>query len=567
MAAEFDQFIHAIDQKFTINEDFLRPLTVVLLNRDKDFAPYKPFRPDGKTSDVAGFFGSRETWSVIGLSGGFAREETRRTIFHEGVHWFTDAKTSYIPLWLQEGLAEVFSTFRSTNGKARWGYTIPAHTAVLKANRLLPLQKLVTMSKMDPVFSEGDRSGIFYAESWAFVHFLIFEKSEDRLNRLNDYIQFVADGVPSDDAFVRVFGATCESFESDFETYLRRGNFSVSQSDPSRNDYESLAVEEASPAVVRIALSRLALASGHLKLAKKHAKKAVDLDPENPGGHELLAWIAVQEGQTILTQRGGIPTVVMKEDWPNVDQILNHCKRAADLGSTDAWTYLLLGYHCNFPGFLNDRTSDATARYAIDQYKHAITLRPNLLMPYRNLAIEVGLVDDLDAGEVELLEQGRRLFPRDGMIVLGLGTIAEKEGNKAKVGQLLSEATGEGMELIPAALWTVKHLESWLALDSLDVRTQALLAANDISGALDLYDIEIARAKNVQLQKSLKEKRLQLMYETKTNLALDAMTAGNFEAALRHLREMLQWDGLTQDQRESVIENLKTVNRKHLDSM
>ena len=37
--------------------------------------------------------------------------ETRQTIYHEAVHWFTTASDTPQPLWFAEGLAEVLSTF------------------------------------------------------------------------------------------------------------------------------------------------------------------------------------------------------------------------------------------------------------------------------------------------------------------------------------------------------------------------------------------------------------------------------------------------------------------------
>ena len=51
----------------------------------------------------------------------------RRTIFHEGVHWFLSGTKTRNPVWLDEGLAEVFSTFRAEKDRAAWGQAIPEH--------------------------------------------------------------------------------------------------------------------------------------------------------------------------------------------------------------------------------------------------------------------------------------------------------------------------------------------------------------------------------------------------------------------------------------------------------
>ena len=55
----FDQFILSTSDVLKMNLQALTPLTVVIFDRDKDYAPYKLQR------NVAGQFVSRPTWSMI----------------------------------------------------------------------------------------------------------------------------------------------------------------------------------------------------------------------------------------------------------------------------------------------------------------------------------------------------------------------------------------------------------------------------------------------------------------------------------------------------------------------
>ena len=47
-----------------------------------------------------------------------------------------------------------------------------------------------------PLYNEGDRRGVFYAESWALVHYLLIGNPQ-RKGQLGAYLQKYADGVPS----------------------------------------------------------------------------------------------------------------------------------------------------------------------------------------------------------------------------------------------------------------------------------------------------------------------------------------------------------------------------------
>eukprot|EP01035_Chromulina_nebulosa_P008949 gene8949-12095_t len=116
-AGEFSQFVAALRSYFAVGDRPLPPLTMVLFARDRDFEKYRPLDAKGKPQPVAGFFGRHETWSVAGLGGGSISQELRHTIFHEGVHWFLSTAETPTPVWLEEGLAEVFATFEISKGQ------------------------------------------------------------------------------------------------------------------------------------------------------------------------------------------------------------------------------------------------------------------------------------------------------------------------------------------------------------------------------------------------------------------------------------------------------------------
>ena len=114
-AVEFEQFIGALHGLYGAEQVALPPLTIVLFRSSRDFAPYR-LRTESGQARVAGFFGNTGDWSVIGMPGSGRDAETRQTIYHEAVHWFTTASDTPQPLWFAEGLAEVLSTFEIVDG-------------------------------------------------------------------------------------------------------------------------------------------------------------------------------------------------------------------------------------------------------------------------------------------------------------------------------------------------------------------------------------------------------------------------------------------------------------------
>jgi hypothetical protein len=275
----------------------------------------------------------------------------------------------------------------------------------------------------------------------------------------------------------------------------------------------------------------------------------------------------LEKSQQAISKDQGFNLYLSTTHWPNLDKILEYSKRSTELGSEDAWMYFLLGVHCQFPGFLNEISAEGFGRYAADQYGRAISLRPNLRPAYQNLSIAVGTRNVANKDDFAFLLEGNQLYPRDSLIILGLASIAEQEGDLELALEYLAAAKADGMEKSSASGATGRSLELRLTEENLDLRIDALVAKNDVPGVLALYDLEIARAKNPQLRRTLEQKRFHFMYETKTNLAFNAADADDFDAAIDHLEVILKMDGLTPDQRTSVIDNIRQMTQRRLDSL
>ena len=87
--------------------------TVVVFKDDASFVPFKPLYK-GRPGNVSGYFMGGADQNFIALNGDI---ETPTVIYHEFVHSLAAQATSRLPPWLNEGLAEFYSTFQaSPNG-------------------------------------------------------------------------------------------------------------------------------------------------------------------------------------------------------------------------------------------------------------------------------------------------------------------------------------------------------------------------------------------------------------------------------------------------------------------
>ena len=99
---------------------------------------------------------------------------------HETTHGYVHAVVPTVPLWLDEGIAEPFELPRGSDG------IHPQHVAHL-GGRFLEGTWRLDLARLESLASAGEMSQDHYAESWAWVHWLLHttpRREEDRSNAL-----------------------------------------------------------------------------------------------------------------------------------------------------------------------------------------------------------------------------------------------------------------------------------------------------------------------------------------------------------------------------------------------
>ena len=180
------------------------PTVVVVFPHDRAYTPYKPIF-NGKPVDVGGVFYSGRDANYITLLSE-PTDERLRVLFHEYAHLMVSNVIVNLPTWLSEGLAEFYSTYSYTRGgrEALIGRTVESHILRLREERLLPMTELIAVDHDSPLYNEGERRSLFYAQSWAITHMLLLGEPA-RLKELSAFMAAIQRGTPAAEAWRQAF--------------------------------------------------------------------------------------------------------------------------------------------------------------------------------------------------------------------------------------------------------------------------------------------------------------------------------------------------------------------------
>ena len=197
---------------------------VIVFKSDSAFKPFKPLRVNGKADNfVAGYFQPGEDVNYIAVSAEGEDMQMYSTIFHEYVHFIVETNfgKSEVPPWFNEGLAEYYSTFQINDDKnVKLGLPLERHLYLLRQAKLIPLSDLFRIGNRQ-LTGTGDHSrSIFYAESWALIHYLILTKKP-----LDKFLGAVLNGVPQDQAFKDSFQMDYPQMESELRKYVSKNTY------------------------------------------------------------------------------------------------------------------------------------------------------------------------------------------------------------------------------------------------------------------------------------------------------------------------------------------------------
>ncbi len=164
-------------------------VTVYAFSSKRDFDAYK--MAELASSKIAGLYLSRPDRAVIMVAPANDRDEARWLIFHEYIHHLIRVSGLNPPLWLNEGLAELFSTVEVKSGSLVFGRPRTGHVGLLQISEMMPLNVLLGMNQARVFGSGTHHTGVFYAQAWALLHYWYFGDAELPRDRIDILIRFL----------------------------------------------------------------------------------------------------------------------------------------------------------------------------------------------------------------------------------------------------------------------------------------------------------------------------------------------------------------------------------------
>ena len=273
------------------------PTTVIVFRDDASFTPFKPGY-QGRPTAVSGFFLPGEDVNYIALSLD-PRGNPYATAFHEYVHLHVKDNIPGAPVWLDEGLAELYESLQFSGSDALIGMPQHGYIYLLRQVEMLPLKTLFSIGLDSPHYNEQDKAGIFYGESWALVHYLMFGE-RSRQDQFRKFLQRIANGDDSAKAIEGAYGITLDVLEEELRSYIRRGNLTAQRITNVANpeSYASYTATQRSALTDTEAyyyLADLSLHMGRDTVAERGFKEAIARDPGFLPAHAALGTLYVHQ--------------------------------------------------------------------------------------------------------------------------------------------------------------------------------------------------------------------------------------------------------------------------------
>jgi len=269
------------------------PTTVIVFKNHSSYNPFKP-RPN-----IAGYFQSGDDVNYITLTTElYGGQDPFTVIFHEYTHLLVKNTFESVPVWFNEGLAEYNSTFSITDDqKIRLGTPIGSHVFLLRESKMLPLRTLFEVDYDSPHYNEKDKTSIFYAQSWALMHYLIIGKA-GKIEQLGKFMDLVRAKVPMEQAFQQAFETPFEVMEKDLREYVKKDRYNVIDGHFAEKIGLDTSTEatQLTEAEVQAYLGDLLLHS-YRKDAYTYLEKALKLDPNLTMAHASLGMAYFREGK------------------------------------------------------------------------------------------------------------------------------------------------------------------------------------------------------------------------------------------------------------------------------
>ncbi len=294
VAAQFENMralFHAVFSKARVDSG--KP-TIIFALRNEDslklFLPTYGANPNAKK--LAGLFLPRTdmNFALVRTDVATTAANEFHTLYHEYTHSILRMNFRGLPLWLEEGFAEFYGNTEFDSRSASFGMADPNLIRVLQREQLIPVAALVSADAASPLYNAREHSGIFYAESWAIVHYFTLSPDVKKDALLDKYLATLQSTDDPIEAARQSFG-DLKRLADKLETYARQPTFYYAripvESGLSEKEFSARPVP---PAEALTQEANFLLRNGSQNDALTRLHEAADADHDLPALHEAMGY-------------------------------------------------------------------------------------------------------------------------------------------------------------------------------------------------------------------------------------------------------------------------------------
>jgi len=236
--AYFERIHTFFAQQLNLRPTPKAPARLIIFSNDRQFAPYRP------NASAAAFYQSGVDRDYIVM--GRFDEESNDIVAHEYMHLIVRYSRAQFPVWLNEGLAEFFSTVAPDGGKMTVGKVPEERLLYLRSGvALIDIRRLFAIGHDSPEYNSRSHAGVFYSESWALTHML--EVDGRYRGGMNAFLKAMATGMNAVDALSKIYGKTPEAVFGDLVNYIQQSQYLYGEAPyklPPDTKYETKVVDQ-----------------------------------------------------------------------------------------------------------------------------------------------------------------------------------------------------------------------------------------------------------------------------------------------------------------------------------
>jgi tetratricopeptide (TPR) repeat protein len=289
-----------------LNVDPAEPIVIIAAADKKSFQALEPaeYLARGQMK-LSGLFQRTQDKNYILLNLDLENEEhPYATIYHEYTHIQFRNDQAWIPIWINEGLAEFFENTDIHSKDVELGMPNVNHILYLRQNSLIPLDVLFRVDHSSPYYHQEEKASILYAESWALTHFLFVTDRQNHTSRLQTYLDLCRNHEDPAVAGQKAFG-DLKILQNQLSSYIGSGrymqfglNSSAAPIDESR--FESQILTEP-----QVNAARAGVLAGVRRTSEAQAlaESVLASDPKNIEAREVLGSIALQAGDRTTARK------------------------------------------------------------------------------------------------------------------------------------------------------------------------------------------------------------------------------------------------------------------------